>query len=324
MKLIKLIGVLAVVQLCWMAGPAMAQSYPAKPLRIVVPFAPGGATDVVARMVAQRLNKAWGQPVVVENRPGAAGNIAAQHVAKSPPDGYTLLATAAGLMTVNQFIYNNPGFDPVADLAPITNVANAPHLLVTSAASPIATVQDLVAAARARPGTISFGNSGAGSASHLTAEYFAATAKVQVLHVPYKGSSPAITDLLGGQITAMTDAMVGLLPQIEAKRLRPVAVASLRRFPLLPDVPTVAESGLPGFENGTWLGILAPAGTPREIREKIQREIAEMLKSPDIQRELLQQGMTPVGNTPEQFAAFMQTERQKAARIVEVAKIPKL
>jgi len=301
---------------------ASAQAYPNKPIRIVVPFPPGGATDVVARMVATRLNKAWGQPVVVENKPGASGNIGAQFVAKSPADGYTLLATAAGLMTVNHLVYTNPGFD-ISEFAPITNVVDAPHLLVVNPAAPINSVQDLISLARAKPGQVSFGNSGAGSASHITAEYLAASAKVTFLHVPYKGSAPAITDLLGGQITGMTDAMVGLLPHVQTKKIRAIAVASPSRFPLLPDVPTIAESGLPGFANGTWLGILAPAGTPKDIVDKIQLEIAEMLKGADVQNNLLQQGMIPVGNTPDQFAVFIKAEREKAGKIVEAAKIPK-
>ncbi len=303
-------------------GLVLADAYPTKPIRIVVPFPPGGATDVVARMVAQRLQSAWGQSVIVDNRAGAAGNIGSQVVARSAPDGYTLLAVAAGLMTVNEFVYPNRGFSAIKDFAPISNVADAPHILVVHPSTPANTFQELIQLARDKPGKVTFGNAGIGAASHLTAEYLALSAKVKFLHVPYKGSAPATTDLLGGQLNAMTDNMVALIPHIKTGKLKALGIAAPQRFALLPDVPTISESGLPGFESGTWLGIVAPAGTPMDIRRRIQGEIAALLKSPEVRTNLVGQGLVPVANTPEEFAAYIRTEREKAGRIVEAAKIP--
>lgn len=303
-------------------GLALASEYPSKPIRIVVPFPAGGAVDVVARMVAHRLQLAWGQPVVVLNSAGAAGNIGAQTVARATPDGYTLLAVAAGLMTANEFIYPNRGFSAIKDFAPISNVVDAPHILMVNSTTPVSTVKELVQLAKREPGKVTFGNAGIGTASHLAAENLALRAGVEFLHVSYKGTPPATAALLGGEVNASIDGMVTFVPHIKAGKLKALGIATAQRLPLLPDVPTISESGIPGFESGTWLGIVAPAGTSMDIRRRIQGEIAAMLKIPDVERDLLRQGLIPVGSTPEAFSEFILAEREKARVVVETAKIP--
>ncbi|NLD70788.1 MAG: tripartite tricarboxylate transporter substrate binding protein [Limnobacter sp.] len=303
------------------AIPAQAAEYPEKPIRIIVPFSAGGATDMLARTVGQKLQESWGQPVVVDNRPGAGGNIGAEAGARAAPDGYTLLLVAAGFMAVNPHVYSNLTYDSIEDFAPITQLVSAPLLLVTHPSVPVKNFQEYVALVKSQPGKFLVGNGGPGTAQHLGGEYLDMTADMKSLHVPYKGSAPATADLLGGQVQAMLDNMVTLIPHVKAGKLRAIAVTSKERVSNLPDVPTVSESGLPGFETGTWYGIVAPAGTPKPIVDKLHREIVRILELPDVREKFLQQGLQPVGNTPEQFAEYIAAERKKAGEIVKAANI---
>jgi len=296
-------------------------AYPEKRIKIVVAFAPGGAADMLSRTIGQKLAVNWGQVVIVENRPGAAGNIGAEYVAKSAPDGYTLMLAPAGLMSVNPHLYPNMPFDTIKDFAPVTNLVLAPLLLVVNTSVAVNTFQELVQLSKAQPGKVTMGNGGIGTAQHLGGEYLNMVAHIKILQIPYKGSAPATSDLLGGQTHSMLDNMVTLLPHIKAGKLKPLAVTSLARVDVLPDVPTMSESGLPDFETGTWYGIVAPAGTPKEIVNKLQIEIAHILALPDVHRMLVLQGLQPVGSTPEDFGKFIAAERLKAGTIVKAANI---
>jgi tripartite-type tricarboxylate transporter receptor subunit TctC len=296
-------------------------AYPDKPIKIIVPFSPGGATDMLARTVGQKLTASWGQPVIIENRPGAGGNIGAEAGAKAAPDGYTLTLCAAGFMAVNPHIYPKLSYDSIKDFAPVTQLVNAPLLLVVHPSVPVNNFKEFVQLVKSQPGKITIGNGGTGTAQHLGGEYLDMTANMKSLHIPYKGSAPATSDLIGGQTQAMFDNMVTLIPHIKAGKLKPLAVTSLTRVAILPDVPTVSESGLAGFETGTWYGIVAPAGTPKDVVKKLQAEIARILATPDVNEKLVQQGLQPVGNTPEQFAKFIEAERIKAGKIVKAANI---
>jgi tripartite-type tricarboxylate transporter receptor subunit TctC len=276
---------------------------------------------MLARTVGQKLSASWGQSVIVENRPGAGGNIGAAVGAKAAPDGYTLTLTAAGIMAVNPHIYPKLPYDSIKDFAPVTQLVNAPLLLVVHPSVPVNNFKEYVQLVKAQPGKITLGNGGTGTAQHLGGEYLDMSAGMKSLHVPYKGSAPATADLIGGQVQAMFDNMVTLIPHIKAGKLKPLAVTSNTRVSILPDVPTVAESGLPGFETGTWYGIAAPAGTPKDVVNKLQAEIARILAMPDVHDKLIQQGLIPVGSTPEQFGKFIGAERIKAGNIVKAANI---
>ena len=303
-------------------APAQAQdSFPSKQMRIIVPFAPGGATDVLARLVGQKLSESWGQQVVVENRPGAGGNIGAAAGAKAPPDGHTLTLAAAGFMAVNPSVYAKMGYDSVKDFQPISLLVHAPLLFVVNPKVQAQTVKEFIALAKANPDKLTIGNGGTGTAQHLGGEYFTSTAGIKVTHVPYKGSAPATTDLLGGVFDAQFDNMVTLIPHVKAGKLRALAVSSARRVPLLPDVPTIAEAALPGFETGTWYGIVAPAGTPQPVVARLNRELNRILALPDVREKLLAQGLEPAGNTPAEFAAMIRSEIAKYAKIVKSAGI---
>ncbi|MGH8030776.1 MAG: Bug family tripartite tricarboxylate transporter substrate binding protein [Luteimonas sp.] len=304
-----------------MAAPAVYAAYPDKPITIIVPFSPGGATDMLARTIGQKLTASWGQPVVVDNRPGAGGNIGAAAGARAAPDGYTLTLTAAGIMAVNPHIYPKLTYDSIKDFAPVTQLVNAPLLLVVHPSVPANNFKEYLQLLKSQPGKITVGNGGTGTAQHLGAEFFDMSANVTSVHVPYKGSAPATTDLIGGQVQALFDNMVTLIPHIKAGKLKPLAVTSTSRVAILPDVPTVAESGLPGFETGTWYGIAAPAGTPKDVIHKLQAEIARILAMPDVHEKLKQQGLIPVGSTPEQFGKFIESERVKSGKIVKAANI---
>ena len=266
-----------------------AAAWPSKPVRLVVPFAAGGSTDVIGRMLAQKLGEMWGQTVLIDNRVGAGGNVGADIVAKAPGDGYTLLF-ASGSITINPQIYKHMPFDTLKDLVPITNVASGPMLVVVPDDSPAKTVKDLIAMAKARPGAVNFGSAGVGSQVHLAAENFADAAGIDIVHVPYKGEAPAYTDLIGHQTQMMVGNFAAASALLGAGRLRALAVTGKVRSPLLPDVPTVAESGLPGFENSGWFGLLAPAGTPPAILAKIQRDTLKVLAASDIKAASLRPG----------------------------------
>ncbi len=321
--LTNLFGLLAVgvaLALAW-SPPAVAQeAWPNKPVRLVVPFAPGGSTDVVARLMAQKLSELWGQSVVVENRAGAGGNVGADVVAKSPADGYTMLF-ASGSITINPALYKRMPFDTKKDLVPITNVASGPMLVVVHDDSPAKTVKDLIALAKDKPGTLNFGSAGVGSQVHLAAENFANAAGIDIVHVPYKGESVAYTDLIGRQIQMMVGNFAAASALLGKGRLRALAVTGTQRSPLLPDVPTAAESGLPGFENTGWFGLLAPAGTPPAVVAKVHADTAKLLGSTDIKARLFVQGMAPVGNTPAAFAKAMDEEYERWALVVKNRKL---
>ena len=295
---------------------AAAQSWPAKPVKIVVPFAAGGATDVVARLLAQKLTESWGQQVVVENRAGAGGNIGADVVAKSPGDGYTLLMASGSIVTANPHMYKTMPFDAARDLVPITNVATGPQVIAVAASSPARDLRDFIAQAKANPKKVNFGSAGIGTQTHLAAENFAYSAGIDLTHVPYKGESAAITDLMGGQIQMATPNLGGAMGQIQSGKLRALAVTSRERHPSLPDVPAASEV-IPGFENAGWFGLMAPAGTPREVIDRVQRDSARILQGEEFKAALAKQGMVPVANTPADFAAAIRDESSRWAKVIK-------
>jgi tripartite-type tricarboxylate transporter receptor subunit TctC len=305
--------------LALIAAGAGAQTYPAKPIRLVVPFPPGGTTDILAREVGQRLSQAFGQSVVVDNRPGAGGNIGSELVARSAPDGYTLLMATVGTHAINPSLYAKMPYDHVKDFAPVVLVASVPNVLEVTPSLPVYTVADLIKLAKEKPGQINFASSGSGTSIHLSGELFKAMAGVDMTHVPYKGSAPAIADLIGGQVQVMFDNLPSSLPQIKAGKLRAIAVTSAQRAPALPEVPTIAESGLPGFEASSWFGLVAPAGTPPAIIARINAEVNQWLQSPEAKEKLLAQGAAAAGGSPEQFAAYIRAETEKWARVVKAS-----
>lgn len=313
---------LAAAACALLAQSAAAQSYPSKPVRIVVPFPPGGTTDIVARLVGTELQKMWGQPVVIENRGGAGGNIGADVVAKSPPDGYTLLMGTVGTHAINLPLYTQGGgklpYDPIKDFAPITLVAAVPNVMVVPASLPVNSVQEFIALAKSKPGQLNMASSGNGTSIHLSGELFKSLTKTYLVHLPYRGSAPAIQDLIAGNTQVMFDNLPSALPHIRSGRLKALAVTSLERAPALPSVPTIEEAaGLKGFNATSWFGLLAPAGTPREIVAKVQQDVVKVLSTPEMRERFLGQGAAPVGNTPEQFAAFIRSEIDKWAQVVK-------
>ena len=299
------------------AGAQPAPAWPVKPVRIVVPFSPGGSTDVTARVIGQRLTEQIGQSFAIDNRAGAGGNIGAELVAKAPPDGYTLLLATTGVMSINQYLYKVLAYDPERDFAPITQLGGLPLVLVANPALPARTLKELVAIARKRPGDLTFASSGIGGGTHMTAELFNAASGLKMVHVPYKGSPQAIQDLVAGNVILMFDQVVSSMPQVNAGKLRALAITSAQRFQTLPDLPTIAESGFPGFESVSFNGLAAPAATPREIVNRVQGEVAKALKTPELRERMLRDGMEPVGSTPEAFAAFIRSERVKWSRVVK-------
>jgi len=300
------------------APSALAQApFPTKPVRLVVPFPAGGTTDILARAAAQKLSETLGQQVIVDNRPGAGGNIGAELVAKAQADGYTLLMGTVGTHAINPSLYAKMPYDHVKDFAPVILVAGVPNVLVVNPDLPFKTVADVVAYAKANPGKLNFASSGSGTSIHLSGELFKVMAGVQMTHVPYKGSAPALTDLIGGQVQLMFDNLPSALPQIKGGKLRAVAVTSTTRAAALPDVPTVAESGLPGFESSSWFGILAPAGTPKDIIAKINTDVQKWLSTPEAKEKLLGQGAIAAGGSPDDFAKHIQAETAKWAKVVK-------
>jgi len=301
------------------ALPAVAQTYPAKPVRIIVPFAPGGGVDLVARILAQRLTEGMKQTFFVENRAGASGMIGAEFVAKSPPDGYTLFVGSQTTQAVVPAIYaGRVSYDPVRDFAPVTVVASSPLLLAVHPSLPIRTVKDLIALAKSRPGQLTFGAAFGGS-PHMAGELFKLMAGVSMLFVPYKGEGPAVADALGGQISMVFSNIPVVLPQVRAGRLRGVAVTSPERMPNASDIPTVSESGLPGYELATWFGLFGPAAMPHDIIVRLQSEAARGLNVREVKEKLLGQGLFVVANTPEQFAALLKSEIPRWTKVVKEA-----
>ena len=301
-----------------MAGLVCAQSYPARQVRIVVPFPPGGTSDILARTIGARLSAPLGQPVVVENRPGAGGNIAADHVAKSAPDGYTLIMGTSSL-AISQSLYTKLTYNLVQDFAPITQAVNYTNLLVVHPSAGVSNVAELLALAKAKPGSLSYGTAGNGTPPHMTGELFKAYTGVNILHIPYKGGAPAIVDLVAGQIPMMFDNVPPLLPHVRSGRIKPLAVTSLARIAVLPDVPTLHELGLKDFDAVGWNGLLAPAGTPREIISRLHTEVVRVLRTPEVRDQLTSQGADIVGNSPEEFSAWIKAEVKKWADVVKVS-----
>ncbi|MSQ70431.1 MAG: tripartite tricarboxylate transporter substrate binding protein [Betaproteobacteria bacterium] len=283
------------------------QSYPHKPVRIIVPFTPGSATDIMARTVGEKLSAGWGQPVLVENRAGAGGTIGAGVVAKSTPDGYTLLVVSAGHV-VNPALYKDIAYDTIGDFAGVIPLGNIPSVLVVASASPIKSVRDLVATARAAPGKLNFASAGIGSATHVNTEKFRAATGIDVVHIPFKGTPETIAETISGRVDFMFTPIVASIPSIRDGRMRAIGVSTARRVPALPDVPTVAEAGVPGFEFNFWIGLLAPSKTPRDIIAKLNAETARALQQPDVSERLSKIGAEPMPMTPERFDAYIREE----------------
>jgi len=302
------------------ASTAFGQTYPTHPVRVIVPFSPGGATDIVTRVVAQKLNEVWAQTVVVDNRAGASGNIGGDLAAKANPDGYTLFMTSGSIVAANPHLFKHMPFNPQKDLAPVTNVASGPQAIVVNPSFPAKTLKDFIAAAKAKPRGYTYGSAGVGTQTHLAAENFLYTAGIDLLHVPYKGEAPAVVDLIAGQIHMVTPNLSAAIAFIQQGKLRALAVTSKERVKQLPDVPAAAET-LPGFENLGWFGFMVPAGTPKVIISKIQQDTAKALQSPDIKARFEQIGMVPVGNTPDVFARAISLESQHWAKIVRERKL---
>jgi tripartite-type tricarboxylate transporter receptor subunit TctC len=298
--------------------PASAQPYPNRAVRIVVPFAAGGPADTLGRVLAEKLSLAWGQSVLIENRGGAGGNIGAELAAKAAPDGYTLLVNPSNHI-INASLYAKLGYDPLADFTPLTEMASYMLVLVVHPSVPVASLKEFVAYARAQPEGLAMANASTGSPTHLTAALFAQAAGLNFVHVSYRGAAPANTDLLGGQVPAMFNNPVNALPQIKAGALRPIAVTGPQRLALLPDVPTVAEEGFPGFEASTWYGLFAPAGVPRDVAAKISADAIAALRLPDVQQKLVAQGFDVIASGPQEFAVVLKAELAKWAAVIKNA-----
>jgi tripartite-type tricarboxylate transporter receptor subunit TctC len=301
------------------AFPAFAQ-YPAKPLRLIVPFAPGGSTDIFARLIAERAQGPLGQPVVVENRAGAAGNIGAEAVVRSAPDGYTLLMATTGVMAINNALYKNMTYDAAKDLTPVLYVASITNILIVPPDSPANSVAELIALAKKAPGKLSFASSGAGASTHMSAELFKSMTGTDILHVPYKGSGPAMPDLMSGRVSMMFENAPGAISHIKAGKLRALGQTGLKRSASLPDVPTVAET-VPGYESLSWSGVAVPAGTPKPIVEKLNRDLNTVLALPEMRQKLAEQGAETIGGPPEAFAKHIAAEREKWSRVIKTANI---
>ena len=300
--------------------PADAQGYPAKPVRFIIPFPPGGPTDILGRMVATRLSETWAVAVVPDNRPGAGGNVGTEQCAKSAPDGYTACMLSIA-QTISPAIYPKLGFDPVRDFAHVTLLATLPSLLVVHPSLPVRYVKELVALAKARPGALSYASGGAGTSTQLLMELFKLDTGTNIVHVPYKGTGPALVDQLSGRIEVAFSTIIAVLPYTQSGRLRAIAVSTRERFPTLAGVPTVAESGLKGFDGGSWQGVIMPAGTPRDIVHKASQDLTKMLGAPDTRDRILAMGGIALAHTPDAFTAFVRSEVDKWAKVVKAAGI---
>ena len=320
-KLSLAIGAIVGIVLLVASAQAFAQGqgrYPVRPIRLVLPFPPGGSTDIVARLVGQKLTDAWGQQVLIDNRPGAGGNVAAEFVARAAPDGYTLFqANVANAIAAS--LYPKLGYSLTADFVTVSRLASTPYVLVAHPSMPAKTLRELVALARSRPGHMNYASAGSGSATHLSAELLKGMAGVGIVHVPYKGTGPAVTALLSGEVDMYFATVPAAVPLVKAGRLRAIAVSSEKRSSLMPDVPAIAESGFAGYDTGTWHGVLAPVATPRDIVMQLGSEIGRIIGTADVRERLTGQGLDPVGDTPEAFAAFIRSEVAKWARVVAAA-----
>jgi tripartite-type tricarboxylate transporter receptor subunit TctC len=313
-------ALLAAIAVCIAADISAQQNYPAGPMRIVVPFTPGGGTDILARLIAQKLNESWGQPVVVDNRPGAAGTLGTAFVAKSVGDGHTLLIVPAGYAG-NPGLYKKLPYDHTRDLAPVSWLASGPLTLVVHPSLPAKSVKELIAFARARPGEINFGSSGAGTLPHLSAELFNSMSSIKMVHIPYKGAGAAVTDVMAGRVPVYFMNILQSVSLIKAGKLRALGVTTPQRTPIAPDIPSIAEAGLKGYDMTNWYGLLAPAATPREAIVKLNAEVVRILKLPELTSRLADDGMTVVASPPERFAEFLARETDKFTKVIEAAGI---
>ena len=304
----------------WIAFAAHAQNYPVRPVRIIVPFAPGGATDIVTRIVGQKLTEAWGQSIVVDNRAGAGGNVGAGLASKATADGYTLFMPSGSVVTANKHMYKKLNWNPDKDFVAITNCASGPQIIAVNAGFAAKSIKDLIAMAKARPGAINFGSAGIGTQTHLAAENFAYSAGINVLHIPYKGEGPALVELIAGQINFLTPNLSAAIGFVKQGKVRALGVTSKQRSAQLPDVPAVAET-LPGFENLGWFGLVAPTGTPQAVITKVHRDVVAVLKSPDVRKRFEDLGMVPVGNTPAEFEKAIRAESGHWARVIKERKL---
>src|SRR4051812_24602756 len=300
--------ILALVALLACTSPATAQPYPTKPIRFLVPFPPGGGNDTMARTFGQKMSERLGQPIVIDNRAGAGGNIGAETAARALPDGYTIFLGGVGSHGINPNLMQKPTYDPIKDFAPVSLIASAPMPVIVPLSLPAKSMNDFVQLAKARPGELNFASSGAGSIAHLAAELLNSMAKIKLEHVPYKGTGPALTDLLGGRVQVMFNSTVSAMPQVRAGKVRALAITAAKRSPALPDIPTVAESGVPGYEAASWYGMLAPANTPRPIVMKLNGEVAHIAQLPEVRERLAADAADPGGNSPEEFGAYIRRE----------------
>ena len=304
-----------------MSWAANAQPYPNKPIRIIVAYTPAGATDILARAVGQKMSETFGQPVVIENRPGANGNIGTDVAAKATPDGHTLLMVTAGTHGINPSLYRKLPWDAVKDFAPVSLVAMVPNIFVVNNSVPAKSIKEFIAYLKANPNKFNYGSPGNGSTAHLSMELFKTMTGTSMQHIPYKGSAGVLTDVMGGQILATMDNMPPYLPQVKAGKIRALAVSTTKRSPAVPDVPTVAEAGVPGYNAGAWFGLVAPVGTPKPIIEKLATETQRILKLPDVNERLSALGAEPVGDRPEQFSAHIKSEIAKWAKVIKDANV---
>jgi tripartite-type tricarboxylate transporter receptor subunit TctC len=312
-------GLLLMPALSFAQASPSTQAYPTKPIRLVVGVPPGGTTDLVARVVGEQLARELGQPVVVENRAGAAGNIGADLVAKSTPDGYTLFLAPIGTVAINPSLYANLPFDPLRDFAPISQLTSLPMAMVVNAAVPAKTVKEFIELARAQPGKINFASGGSGTGTHLAGELFKSMAGIEMVHVPYKGNGPAMVDLLAGRVSVMFDQVSTALPHMRAGKLRALGVTTAQRSSVAPDVPTLSESGLAGYDVTTWHGLVAPAGTPREVIARLNAAVVKALASPEVRERFKASGIEPVSSSPEQFGALMRGELARWREVIQRA-----
>ncbi len=312
-------GLPCLIALFAWSSQLFAQAYPGKPIRIIVPYSAGGGTDIVARAVGQKLSEAWGQPVIVDNRAGAGGMIGAEAVARAPADGYTLLMATPPEVAVNHHLYSKVSYNPERDFAPITLVAVTPLVIVVHPGVPARNIQELVALAKARPGTLGYATPGTGSTQHLSAEMLMSAAGIQLVHIPYKGAGQSIPDVVGGQVPLGIYGLLTISQQAKAGRMRVLAVTTLKRSSAAPDLPTLAESGFPGFDTSLWFGLVAPAATPKDLIGRVHAEVLRVLKKPDVVERIASQGADIVGNSPAEFGAFIASESAKYARIIKQA-----
>lgn len=311
------LALLAALALAPFAAGQAAAAFPDRPVRMVVPFPPGGSNDVIARLLAQKLTEQWGQSVIVENRPGAGGNVGAEVIARVKPDGYALLMTAPGPLAVNQALYTKLAYDPPKDFAPVGLIASVPIVLAVHPSVKANSVAELIALAKAQPGKLNFGSSGNGTTNHLAGELFKSLAKIDIVHVPYRGAAPAMNDLIAGHIPMMFDNMPAMKPQIDAKTVRPLAVASTTRTKLFPELPTMVEAGVPGFEATAWFGLVAPAGTPPDVMKVLVSGVEKALADPDTAKKFADLGAEPGNATGDAFGAFLRTEAEKWGKVVK-------